>query len=345
LSEEIRLKVHQFNIDPEHQITSIEELDKKVTKKKSTKKKTTKATKKTTKKKTAKKATKKTTKKASKKADVAEELVVPMVEVPRFEKKTIPSIIDIETKDPEELLKEEPEAPPTPVVIPEIKDRRDLVNERYFEGDLDIDVTNYLPASLELNTEELHYVKKSMRHMRTGVGRTVPVKCSGNKCPFKDQCPFFKIGRLPENEPCPVESLLMDLYTKRYLDEFDVRAEDMSEITMMQMLAATHIIEMRAFAVLGSGEHGSPDGLVKNVMGFTQDDKPIMQLMEHPAYNQLERAWRWRKSILESMVGTRKERYKKDAALKEKSGVSLSMTAADLKSKIDKLSVIDISPN
>jgi hypothetical protein len=43
------------------------------------------------------------------------------------------------------------------------------------------------------------------------------------------------------------------------------------------------------------------------------------------------------------MVGTRKEKYKKDAALKERSGVSPSLTAADLKSKIDKLTVIDIS--
>lgn len=54
-----------------------------------------------------------------------------------------------------------------------------------------------------------------------------------------------------------------------------------------------------------------------------------------------DRPWRWRKNLLESMVGTRKEQYKKDALLGEK-GNSPSTGAADLKSKIDKLT-IDIS--
>ena len=44
------------------------------------------------------------------------------------------------------------------------------------------------------------------------------------------------------------------------------------------------------------------------------------------------------------MVGTRKEKYKRDAALKQKAqDNSSSFQAADLKSKIDKLSIIDIS--
>jgi hypothetical protein len=117
----------------------------------------------------------------------------------------------------------------------------------------------------------------------------------------------------------------------------------MSEVTTMTMLAATHIMEMRAFIVLGKDDGENPDGFIKNVVGFNSDDEPIEQVMEHPAYNMIERAWRWRKNLLESLVGTRKEKYKQLAAMGERTSVSPSTAAADLKAKIDKMSILDIS--
>ena len=80
-------------------------------------------------------------------------------------------------------------------------------------------------------------------------------------------------------------------------------------------------------------------------LGYDDDEKPIVQLQEHPAYNQLERAWRWRRNLLESLVGTRKEKYKRDSAMQDKSDDGVSLAAANLKSTIDKLTVVDITPN
>ena len=68
-----------------------------------------------------------------------------------------------------------------------------------------------------------------------------------------------------------------------------------------------------------------------------------MQLQEHPAFNIIERAWRWRKNLLESLVGTRKEKYKRDAVSGNISPNSVSSAAADMRSTIEKLSIIDIS--
>lgn len=157
-------------------------------------------------------------------------------------------------------------------------------------------------------------------------------------------CPLAKINKLPTGKDCPIEAMLMDTYTKRYIDEFQVPYDLMSEVTTMTMLAATHIMEMRAFIILGKDdESGSPTGFIKNVVGFNNEDEPIIQLQEHPAYNQIERAWRWRKNLLESLVGTRKEKYKQMAAMNERTTASPSTAAADLKAKIDKMSVVDIS--
>lgn len=142
---------------------------------------------------------------------------------------------------------------------------------------------------------------------------------------------------------CPVEALNMDFLTKRYIDEFNVLSSSMSEIITMQMLAATHIMEERAWKTLANSDDERPDGLIKNVVGFNNDDEPIIQLQEHPAHNQIERAWRWRRNLLESLVGTRKEKYKRDATLKQKEGVdSPASFLADMKSKIEKKSHLNL---
>ena len=182
-----------------------------------------------------------------------------------------------------------------------------------------------------------------MRRVGTGLRSSIPITCYGEKCPFRTECPFAKIDKMPVGKSCPIEGMLMDQYTKRYIDEFEVSPEAMSEVTTMTMLAATHIMEMRAFTILGRDDEENPDGFVKNVVGFNNDDEPIQSIQEHPAYNQIERAWRWRRNLLESLVGTRKEKYKQQAALKERTAASPSTAAADLKAKIDKMSIVDIT--
>jgi hypothetical protein len=136
--------------------------------------------------------------------------------------------------------------------------------------------------------------------------------------------------------------MVLDLYTKRYLDEFEVEAENFSEVTTMTMLAATHIMEMRGFMAIGKDETGnSPDGIIKNVVGYTAEEEPITQYQEHPGYAIIERAWRWRTKLLESLGATRKDKLANGDSLKAE--LSFSGSAASLKSKIEKYTVVDIT--
>ena len=224
-----------------------------------------------------------------------------------------------------------------------IKDYEGLVDHEYYSGGLEPVIEKYVPEGLNLTSEELIALKNGMRRLSTGLRSSIPINCYGEKCPFRAECPLSKMDKMPVGKACPIESMLMDVYTKRYIDEFEVTPDLMSEVTTMTMLAATHIMEMRAFIILGKDDdEENPTGFIKNVVGFNNDDEPIQSLAEHPAYNQIERAWRWRRNLLESLVGTRKEKYKQMAAMKERSTESSSTAAADLKAKIDKMSIIDI---
>jgi hypothetical protein len=216
-----------------------------------------------------------------------------------------------------------------------------LVDDKFFRGQLFPMIANYLPPSVKLSEEEKVVVVKGVQRKLTGLTASMPVKCYGDRCPFKASCPLHQIGKAPEGEPCPIEAMVLDLYTKRYLDEFEVDAQNFSEVTTMTMLAATHIMEMRGFMAIGKDDqNSSPDGIIKNVVGFTPDEDPITQYQEHPGYAIIERAWKWRTKLFESLGAMRKDKVDSKDIRGE---FTVSGSAASIKSKIEKYTVIDIS--
>ncbi|MDD3412459.1 MAG: hypothetical protein PHY47_00500 [Lachnospiraceae bacterium] len=142
---------------------------------------------------------------------------------------------------------------------------------------------------------------------------------------------------------CPLEAMVLDTYTKRYIEEFEVEPDNFSEVITMTQLAACHIMEMRGWIAIGKDDDSeSPDGIIKNVVGYTADEDPITQYQEHPGYLIIERAWRWRSKLLESLGATRKDKLKFNNGDEESIVRSLSESNASLRSKIDKLTTIDI---
>jgi hypothetical protein len=219
---------------------------------------------------------------------------------------------------------------------------KSLVDDKYFRGALFPMIANYLPAEMELTEEDKVMIVKGVQRKLTGLTASMPVKCYGEKCPFNASCPLYQIGKAPVGEACPIEAMVLDLYTKRYLDEFDVESDNFSEVTTMTMLAATHIMEMRGFMAIGKDEEtNSPSGIIKNVVGYTADEDPITQYQEHPGYAIIERAWKWRVKLLESLGATRKDKQGVDTGFKGEFTVSGS--AASIKSKIEKFTIVDIS--
>jgi hypothetical protein len=71
------------------------------------------------------------------------------------------------------------------------------------------------------------------------------------------------------------------------------------------------------------------------VVGVDTAGNPISNEEIHKAFEIKERVKKRKHTILESLVGTRKEQYKRDAALKKRSIDDPSTQAAKLKSAID----------
>lgn len=228
-------------------------------------------------------------------------------------------------------------------LMPSIPASNNLVSEEFYRGKLFPMIKNYLPEEMQLTKDEQQTLVKGVQRKLTGLTASMPIKCYGDQCPFKNECPLHKIGKAPVGQSCPIEAMVLDLYTKRYIDEFEVESDNFSEVTTMTMLAATHIMEMRGFMAIGKDEEGqSPDGIIKNVVGYTADEDPITQYQEHPGYLIIERAWRWRSKLLESLGATRKDKLKFNTDEDDNLVRSLSEANASLRSKIDKLTTIDV---
>jgi hypothetical protein len=151
---------------------------------------------------------------------------------------------------------------------------------------------------------------------------------------FAQECPFVEIAKVPVGRKCPIEVELMAFWTTRYMQEFEVDPENHSEVGMITELVELDIYDLRASMILSRPECAE---LTKDiVVGVDREGKPIVLKEVHKAWELKERVKKRKQKILESLVGTRKEKYKRDAALKRRSEKDPSTQAIELNRKLEK---------
>jgi len=167
-----------------------------------------------------------------------------------------------------------------------------------------------------------------------GAAAKVPLMCGGEEiCPFADDCPLVEIGKVPVARKCPIEVELIAYWTARYMDEFDVYPDNHSEVSMITELAELDIYDYRCSMILS--QPGNAELTQQIVVGVDAEGRAIYNEDIHKAWELKERVKKRKDKILEALVGTRKEKYKRDAALKKRSEEDPSTQAAELKRKLD----------
>ena len=167
-----------------------------------------------------------------------------------------------------------------------------------------------------------------------GAAAKVPLMCGGPEiCPFTDDCPFVEINKIPVGRKCPIEKELIAYWTAKYMDEFEIDEKNQSEISLITELAELDIYDYRCSMILSRAENAELTQEI--VVGVNADGNAIYNEDIHKAFELKERIKKRKQTILESLVGTRKEKYKRDAALKKRSVDDPSTQAATLKKKLD----------
>ncbi len=196
---------------------------------------------------------------------------------------------------------------------------------------LEIDTTLY--QNMNFTEEEVKALTYSMKRQSSGINSAVPIRCTGDTCPFKVSCPYMAIGKPPLMKPCLVESQLIHYWTEQYIDEFNVDPANITELHMVSELAEFNVYEMRVTKYLAENH---PTLLQDIVVGVDANGNVIENQDVSKAFELKDRIKKNRMKVLEALMATRKERLK---VVSEVIGGGNTMTKlSELKAKMAELS-------
>jgi hypothetical protein len=214
----------------------------------------------------------------------------------------------------------------------------DLIETKMFQF-LKLDPEDY--ADIVFTKEDAQHIHRRLLGVRWGgAAAKTPLMCGGEEiCPFSEDCPFVELQRstgdikVPVGRKCPIEKELIAFWVARYMQTFDIDPDNQAEVSLIVELAELDIFDYRCSLILSRAENAEMTQEV--VVGVDTAGNPISNEEIHKAFEIKERVKKRKHTILESLVGTRKEQYKRDAALKKRSVDDPSTQAAKLKSAID----------
>jgi hypothetical protein len=165
--------------------------------------------------------------------------------------------------------------------------------------------------------------------MKIGTAAAIPMKCIAHKCPNK-MCPFHETKSWPVTSICPLESALIITWTKSWMEDLNVDPENMSEMVLINKLVELDMIDYRA----NLGLSGSVDEEAITLVKTNITSAPNMTSetsVAHPLLEIKEKLQRMRAQILECLGATRKEKWKRAAALKQRDEGDIGKHFTDLK--------------
>ena len=208
----------------------------------------------------------------------------------------------------------------------QIRDNGTITKDNYLKT-LQLNEETY--AQMHFTEEEVKAVSQAIKRQSTGINSAIPIRCTGDACPFKNSCPYVAIGKPPIAKPCLVEAQLVHYWTEQYIEEFNVNPANITELHMVSELAEFNIYEMRITKYLAENH---PTLMQDVVVGIDNTGTVIENQEISKAFDLKDRIKRNRMKVLESLMATRKEKMKVISEVV--GGSSSSHKMAELKSKI-----------
>jgi hypothetical protein len=216
-------------------------------------------------------------------------------------------------------------------------------------------------SSINLTEQEAAKLQVTLKRLSTGSSSFVLLNCRGAACPFASACPLAQMaktsetphGKAPVGKDCILEaSLLRDAATS-YFQEYQVDPAYYTEVNIVTELAEIEVLLWRINMQLGKEENALL--VIDQTIGFDRaTGQPITQQQVAPLFEQKQKLALRKSRLIKVMVGDRQEKYKKEAALKQKpdSDASSQMSALKkqlqgLQQKLNKTETVDaeiISP-
>ncbi len=183
-----------------------------------------------------------------------------------------------------------------------INHQGEMTKHQYFEF-LDIDFDDY--SDIEFTVEEAKKISSHLRKLKTGHTAMVPMICSP-KCPFRNRCEFFKMGKAPFGRACIWEKEIMKEFVTGYFNDYQVDPNNYTDMGIINELAEIEVYLWRLSQTLAKAENA--DLIEENVVGFSPDGQPLTTKQLSSALQAKETLYNRRNKLIKLMVGDRQEK-------------------------------------
>jgi hypothetical protein len=203
-------------------------------------------------------------------------------------------------------------------------------------------------SDIEYTPEQAKRIKGRLLHLSTGSAAAIPMVCGGAaKCPFADRCMYIQEDKLakltdpsakpitPVGRSCLIEVNLLNQWTMWYINEYDVQEGAWTDIQFCRELAEIELMRWRLNNNLAKPENAS---LVQDtIVGTDKEGNPLTRKEENAFFVAKDRLDQRKGRVIKLLVGDRQEKYKREAALKQKSEDDTSSRSAQLRTELMRL--------
>jgi hypothetical protein len=198
---------------------------------------------------------------------------------------------------------------------------------------------------IALSPANVKGLARAFKDISAGAATNLVLVCKKDNCLYKNRCTLYEDDICPEGKECFHENYMLMFYMDEYLKSLEVDVENMPEMVLINMLVEYEVLEYRCNAIL-SNSHTNMTWT--RVVGLDKQGEIVEAEEVSYALTIKESVQKRKLQILQEFTATRKEKWRKQAALKEtREGPSKIMSSLKasikekMKNSIDKDEVRD----
>ncbi len=220
--------------------------------------------------------------------------------------------------------------------IPVFSDSRECRNYKLKSGEISQKNAKIIPEWKQVVNIERSFFKGKVYSLEVDKYETyISNNIITHNCPFKERCPLYLMGKAPVLKMCLLETQVLKHYIYQYMYEYNVDPENFTEVGYCNELAEIEVYLWRLNMNLAKPENA--ELVLDQNIGIGKNGEAITQKQLSPFMDLKDKLYNRRSKIIKLMVGDRQERYKKEAALKQKEDKDPSSKQAEMRRKIEAL--------
>lgn len=169
-------------------------------------------------------------------------------------------------------------------------------------------------TDIALTDNDVRKIAKSFMDIEVGSSTNLVMICSKEKCLYKNRCALYGSDKSPIGRECLHENKILTVAMDKYLSSLNIDLDNYPEMVMVNQLVEYELLEYRCNSIL-SADHVNMK--MESIIGVDERGNVVTKEEVSHAIQIKMLVYKNKIQLLQELTATRKEKWKKTAALKE----------------------------